>query len=759
MRSSPPPGRPGAPLVYAAEGVECVVSGAAGGRLTITLDTATRTYGPVRLALAGEHQVANAFVAVALLEALDDAGIHVDRRAVETGLGDARWPGRLDRVALPDGRRALLDAAHNAAGARALAAWLGRTTPAAPPLVFAAAARQGRRRHDPRARAGRRRHRRHRVRRCASDRRRRARGPGPGRARRARRGGRVERVHVAATTAAALETAWRLSRDIVVAGSIFLLGEAYPLLGRPDPFEAGPFDPGSRRSGELSRMAVLSCGVVPAGSRSLVRALVALLFVLVAAPGAGAQAPAPAAPAATDVRLGSAARQERLGLHHIRYSGAVEIELVAQGIRFSADVADYYDDQHRLVAVGNVVFVTPSSRISADKADFDTRSRTGTFFNAFGSASVSDKVDKSFFGGQEPDAFFYGETIEKIGVDRYRIHKGAFTTCVQPTPRWEVAAGTVTLTIDKRAVLKNAVLKVKDVPLFYVPAMYYPINKEDRSTGFLLPVYGTSTIRGTSFSNAFFWAINRSQDLTVMHDWFTRTGQGYGGEYRYVASAGSNGEFRMYRLNERASTFEQNGTPITQPARKSFEIRTNVVQGLPGGFKARGSVDYFSDVTVQQQYQMDLYNATLRTRNYQGNVSGSLGRGNSISGTYGINEIFYGDVDSQTIGGRPRIQYNRALTKLGALPLYFTADGEYANIVRYDSSGDVKINDQGLTRYDISPSLQFPLTKWPFLSVRSSITWRNTYWTESLGTATCGRSRSRSSGSTTTCGPASPARS
>ena len=160
-----------------------------------------------------------------------------------------------------------------------------------------------------------------------------------------------------------------------------------------------------------------------------------------------------------------------------------------------------------------------------------------------------------------------------------------------------------------------------------------------------------------------------------------------------------------------------------------------MVQGLPGGFKARGSVDYFSDVTVQQQYQMDLYNATLRTRNYQGNVSGSLGRGNSISGTYGINEIFYGDVDSQTIGGRPRIQYNRALTKLGPLPLYFTADGEYASIVRYDSSGDVKINDQSLTRYDISPSLQFPLTKWPFLSVRSSITWQNTYWTESLGTS------------------------
>ena len=116
----------GAPIVYAAEGMECVVHGAADGRLTIALDTATRTYGPVRLALAGEHQAANAFVAVALLEALDDAGIHVDRRAVETGLADARWPGRLERLDLGDGRRALLDAAHNPAGARALAAWLLR---------------------------------------------------------------------------------------------------------------------------------------------------------------------------------------------------------------------------------------------------------------------------------------------------------------------------------------------------------------------------------------------------------------------------------------------------------------------------------------------------------------------------------------------------------------------------------------------------------------------------------------------------------
>jgi hypothetical protein len=52
-------------------------------------------------------------------------------------------------------------------------------------------------------------------------------------------------VYVTATPAEALDTAWRLSRDIVVAGSIFLLGEVHPLLGRPDPFQPDRFEPES----------------------------------------------------------------------------------------------------------------------------------------------------------------------------------------------------------------------------------------------------------------------------------------------------------------------------------------------------------------------------------------------------------------------------------------------------------------------------------------------------------------------------------
>src|SRR5262249_32846910 len=151
----------------------------------------------------------------------------------------------------------------------------------------------------------------------------------------------------------------------------------------------------------------------------------------------------------------------------------------------------------------------------------------------------NQKPDKTLFGTQEAYAVFAAELLEKIGDHLYKLTRGTFTTCRQPTPRWEMTASTVILATGRHALLKNMVLRVKDVPIFYLPALYYPINHADRATGFLLPVYGTSTIKGMSLSNAFFWAINRSQDATFYHDYYAKAGQGYTGEYRYVGEDGS----------------------------------------------------------------------------------------------------------------------------------------------------------------------------------------------------------------------------
>jgi dihydrofolate synthase/folylpolyglutamate synthase len=130
----------GAPVVHAAEGVECLVADGSEGRSELRAETATRMYGPLLLGLPGQHQIGNAVVAIRVLEELDSQGISVDGSAIETGLREVRWRGRLERIALSNGRWLLLDAAHNPAGARALAAHVARYWPDGPALVFAAAA-------------------------------------------------------------------------------------------------------------------------------------------------------------------------------------------------------------------------------------------------------------------------------------------------------------------------------------------------------------------------------------------------------------------------------------------------------------------------------------------------------------------------------------------------------------------------------------------------------------------------------------------
>ena len=69
--------------------------------------------------LAGEHQVENALAALTALDALG-----VETRMIVEGIRQARWPGRLERVAAAP--EIILDGAHNPAGARALAAYIRR---------------------------------------------------------------------------------------------------------------------------------------------------------------------------------------------------------------------------------------------------------------------------------------------------------------------------------------------------------------------------------------------------------------------------------------------------------------------------------------------------------------------------------------------------------------------------------------------------------------------------------------------------------
>ncbi|MGH9141937.1 MAG: LPS-assembly protein LptD, partial [Vicinamibacterales bacterium] len=374
--------------------------------------------------------------------------------------------------------------------------------------------------------------------------------------------------------------------------------------------------------------------------------------------------------------------------------------------------------------------------------------RLGTFYNATGFSTVKPpKVQPARPGamapppviGQDTVVIFFGEKIEKIGPKKYRITNGGFSTCSQPTPRWDLHAGTVILNVDHYTVLTNAVLRVKGVPMFYTPILYYPTKRDGRATGFLLPTYGSSSLRGQSIHNGFFWAINRSQDATILHDWFSKTGQGLGSEYRYNAGSGD-GDIRAYLDDQHGTTYVDDlGNPTTTAATRSYEIRGGANQLLPFGLRARANVNYFSSIATSQQFNTNIYDASRNSRAFGGNIVGAWGK-YSLNATLDHTEYFYNLTDSVLSGSLPRVSFTRNERPIGDSPAYFSMSTEFLSSLRSTSVGStdpdtnqavITTTDSGLSRIDLAPQIRYPFKKWAWFTVNSTFSWRETYYTRS----------------------------
>lgn len=121
-------------------------------------------------------------------------------------------------------------------------------------------------------------------------------------------------------------------------------------------------------------------------------------------------------------------------------------------------------------------------------------------------------------------------------AEQLSLDNAVYTGCPEGDSSWSITAESIT--VDQQedwAEARNAVLRVLDVPVFYLPYFSYPISDKRRS-GFLFPSVGNSSTDGADISIPYYWNIAPAYDATITPRLMTKRGLQLQNEFRYLGT-------------------------------------------------------------------------------------------------------------------------------------------------------------------------------------------------------------------------------
>ena len=132
------------------------------------------------------------------------------------------------------------------------------------------------------------------------------------------------------------------------------------------------------------------------------------------------------------------------------------------------------------------------------------------------------KLHKDIFDNTENDPRIEG--VSSKGDENITIiNKGIFTSCKKndTCPPWSIQSDIIKHDkIKKTLNYKNAVLKIYDFPVLYLPKFFHPDPSVKRQSGLLQPEINDSNVLGSSLTLPYFKVISGNKDLTLTPIWF-----------------------------------------------------------------------------------------------------------------------------------------------------------------------------------------------------------------------------------------------
>jgi LPS-assembly protein len=438
------------------------------------------------------------------------------------------------------------------------------------------------------------------------------------------------------------------------------------------------------------------------------------------------------------------------------WTGTGRVEFFYRDYVLHADRVVYNHSTSEVEAEGHVqVAGGPNDvLINADHGTMQLNMHTARFYQVNGTQGIRTAGRTVVYSTANP-FIFSGRVLIQTGEGNYRIVDGSMTNCRLPHPDWRLISRSIALT-NGEASTRNSIFKFFGVPLFYLPYLRHPAEDTGRETGFLIPVLSNSSIKGFIVGEQFYWVINRSMDMVVGSEYYSKRGWAPNGDFRYKGAGLDQMIVRWNALLDRGVE-EEVGTTLPAAAHRpappadaaTAALRPNdlipgpigeewvnqggvdvVAQGrkdLSPETRVAGIVEFLSSYVYRLVFN-DNYSQAISSE-----VSSDLFLTHSHNGfTPSISLDRFQTFASSTNGDEarilhlPNLRYDVLDHPLGASPFYW----RLGSSLDYLSRSEPGFHARNVGRFDFYPHLALPFAAdgWSFVP---EVAFRDTFYTGS----------------------------
>jgi LPS-assembly protein len=393
-----------------------------------------------------------------------------------------------------------------------------------------------------------------------------------------------------------------------------------------------------------------------------------------------------------------------------------------------ADEVTYNSDTGDSTEEGNVVLDggPNDEHLHASHGTYNVRSESGRFEEVTGSTGLRLRGTRMILTSPNPFAFT-GRVVIKTGPDHYLVYDGTITTCELPHPKWQFYAGKMVVEVGGNAKIYNSTFRLHGIPVFFFPFATHPVERLPRQSGFLIPNFGTSSVKGYTFGESVFWDIDRSMDATIGSEYFSKRGWAPDGEFRARPSDTSFVDLNFFSVLDRLTGANYQG---------GADVRLDGEGTFAHSFRAVANVDYltsyvfrlaFSDVFTQA------VNSEVKSFAFLSNASNGF--------FYDASTRRYQDYETDTTPAKvvnilhaPSLESSSVDHQIGRSPFYWSYDAAADGLSRGDPAlnGEPAFRTAPLVgRFDLYPSLSLPLV-FDHWSIRPELSLRDTLYTQQL---------------------------